>query len=128
MGKQATPRALPENEAKAVARMLRVSPQKLNLVAQMIRGKKVDTALAELQFSRKRIAVDVKKCLESAIANAENNHDLDVDDLVVAQAFVGNGLVMKRFAARGRGRSGRVYKPFSQLTIIVRQVEAEAAA
>src|SRR6266702_3372367 len=117
-----------DNEAKAVARMLRVSPQKLNLVAQLIRGRKASAALADLQFSRKRIAVDVKKCLESAIANAENNHDLDVDDLVVTQAFVGNGLVMKRFAARGRGRSGRVYKPFSQLTIIVRQVEAEAAA
>ena len=128
MGKPATPRALGDNEAKAVARMLRVSPSKLNLVAALIRGKPVDTALADLEFSRKRIAVDVKKCLESAIANAENNHDLDVDDLVVAQAFVGNGLVMKRFAARGRGRSGRVYKPFSQLTIIVRQVEAEAAA
>ena len=128
MGKAARPRTLADTEAKAVARNLRVSPQKLNLVAGLIRGKKVATALADLQFSRKRIAGDVKKCLESAIANAENNHDLDVDDLVVAQAFVGNGLVMKRFAARGRGRSGRVYKPFSQLTIIVRQVEAEAAA
>ncbi len=103
MGKQATPRALPENEAKAVARMLRVSPQKLNLVAQMIRGKKVDTASAELQFSRKRISTEVKKCLESAIANAENNHDLDVDDLVVSQAFVGKALVLKRFHARARG-------------------------
>ena len=128
MGKRAHERTLSENEAKAVARMLRVSPQKLNLVAALIRGKKVATALADLEFSRKRIARDVRKCLESAIANAENNHDLDVDDLVVAQAFVGNGLVMKRFAARGRGRSGRVYKPFSQLTIIVRQVEAAAAA
>ena len=125
MSKPKRERSLAENEAKAVARMLRVSPQKLNLVAQLIRGRKAAAALADLQFSRKRIAVDVKKCLESAIANAENNHDLDVD---VAQAFVGNGLVMKRFAARGRGRSGRVYKPFSQLTIIVRQVEAEAAA
>ena len=129
MSKPKRERSLAENEAKAVARMLRVSPQKLNLVAQLIRrGKKVASALADLEFSRKRIAKDVRKCLESAIANAENNHDLDVDDLVVAQAFVGNGLVMKRFAARGRGRSGRVYKPFSQLTIIVRQVEAEAAA
>ena len=128
MGKPSAPRALPDNEAVAIARNLRVSPQKLNLLAQLIRGRKAAAALADLQFSRKRIAVDVKKCLESAIANAENNHDLDVDDLVVAQAFVGNGLVMKRFAARGRGRSGRVYKPFSQLTIIVRQVEAEAAA
>ena len=128
MGKTARDRDLKDTEAKAVARMIRVSPQKLNLVAQMIRGKKVASALADLEFSRKRISKEVRKCLESAIANAENNHDLDVDDLVVAQAFVGNGLVMKRFAARGRGRSGRVYKPFSQLTIIVRQVEAEAAA
>ena len=127
MGKQATPRALPENEAKAVARMLRVSPQKLNLVAQLIRGKKVSTALADLQFSRKRIAVDVKKCLESAIANAENNHDLDVDDLVVSQAFVGKALVLKRFHARARGRGARILKPFSNLTIVVREVRAEAA-
>ena len=126
MGKPRRERALPENEAKAVARMLRVSPRKLNLVAQLIRGKKVDIALADLQFSNKRIAKDVKKCLESAIANAENNHDLDVDDLVVAEAHVGNGIVMKRFAPRGRGRSGRVFKPFSQLTIVVRQVEASA--
>ena len=128
MGKKSRERALSENEAKAVARMLRVSPQKLNLVAQLIRGKKVATALADLEFSRKRIARDVRKCLESAIANAENNHDLDVDDLVVAEAHVGNGIVMKRFAPRGRGRSGRVFKPFSQLTIVVRQVEAEASA
>ena len=128
MGKQATPRALPENEAKAVARMLRASPQKLNLVAQMIRGKKVDTALAELQFSRKRISTEVKKCLESAIANAENNHDLDVDDLVVSQAFVGKALVLKRFHARARGRGARILKPFSNLTIVVREVrQAEAA-
>ncbi|WP_342109151.1 50S ribosomal protein L22 [Methylobacterium sp. SI9] len=128
MGKQATPRALPENEAKAVARMLRVSPQKLNLVAQMIRGKKVDTALAELQFSRKRISTEVRKCLESAIANAENNHDLDVDDLVVSQAFVGKALVLKRFHARARGRGARILKPFSNLTIVVREVrQAEAA-
>jgi large subunit ribosomal protein L22 len=126
MGKAATPRALPDNEAKAVARMLRVSPQKLNLVAQLIRGKKVSTALADLEFSRKRIARDVRKCLESAIANAENNHDLDVDDLVVSQAFVGKALVMKRFHARARGRAGRVEKPFSNLTIIVREVEAKA--
>ncbi len=126
MGKQATPRALPENEAKAVARMLRVSPQKLNLVAQMIRGKKVDTALAELQFSRKRISTEVKKCLESAIANAENNHDLDVDDLVVSQAFVGKALVLKRFHARARGRGARILKPFSNLTIVVREVAEQA--
>ena len=128
MSKPKRERVLPENEAKAVARMLRVSPQKLNLVAQLIRGKKASSALASLQFSRKRIAGDVKKCLESAIANAENNHDLDVDALVVAEAHVGNGIVMKRFAPRGRGRSGRVFKPFSQLTIVVRQVEAEASA
>jgi large subunit ribosomal protein L22 len=126
MGKAATPRALPDNEAKAVARMLRVSPQKLNLVAGLIRGKKVATALADLEFSRKRIAQDVRKCLESAIANAENNHDLDVDDLVVSQAFVGKALVMKRFHARARGRAGRVEKPFSNLTIIVRETEAKA--
>src|SRR6059036_2352632 len=126
MSKTSAPRALAENEAKAVARMLRVSPQKLNLVAQLIRGKKVATALADLEFSRKRIARDVKKCLESAIANAENNHDLDVDDLIVSEAHVGNGIVMKRFAPRGRGRSGRIFKPFSQLTIVVRQVEASA--
>src|SRR3989337_1931093 len=108
MGKSARERDLPENEAKAVARMLRVSPQKLNLVAQLMRGKKVATALADLQFSQKRIARDVKKCLESAIANAENNHDLDVDELIVSEAHVGNGIVMKRFAPRGRGRSGRI--------------------
>src|SRR5215204_905039 len=126
MGKAATPRALPDTDAKAVARMLRVSPQKLNLLAQLIRGKKVATALADLQFSRKRIALDVKKCLESAIANAENNHDLDVDDLVVAQAHVGKGLVMKRFMPRARGRASRIQKPFSHLTIVVRQVEASA--
>ena len=127
MGKSARERDLPDNEAKAVARMLRVSPQKLNLVAQLIRGKKVATALADLTFSRKRIATDVKKCLESAIANAENNHDLDVDDLIVAEAHVGKAMVMKRWSPRGRGRSGRILKPFSHLTIIVRQVEAQAA-
>ena len=128
MGKRKRERDLPENEAKAVAKMIRVSPQKLNLVAQMIRGKKVAMALADLEFSRKRISTEVRKCLESAIANAENNHDLDVDDLIVAEAHVGNGIVMKRFAPRGRGRSGRVFKPFAQLTIVVRQVEAEAGA
>ena len=128
MGKQKAPRALGETEAKAVARMIRVSPQKLNLLAQLIRGKKVETALADLEFSRKRIAVDVKKTLESAIANAENNHDLDVDDLVVAQAFVGKALVMKRFSPRARGRAGRIEKPFSNLTIIVREVAQDAAA
>ena len=128
MGKASAPRALADNEAKAVLRMIRVSPQKLNLVAGLIRGKKVSRALADLEFSRKRIAVDVKKCLESAIANAENNHDLDVDDLVVSQAFVGKALVMKRFHARARGRAGRVEKPFSNLTIIVREVPASAEA
>ena len=127
MSKEKTPRALKENEAKAVARMLRVSPQKLNLLAQLIRGKKVDRALADLEFSRKRIAFDVKKTLESAIANAENNHDLDVDDLVVAEAHVGKALVMKRFHARARGRAGRIEKPFSNLTIVVREVEAAKA-
>jgi large subunit ribosomal protein L22 len=128
MGKRARERDLPENEAKAVARMLRVSPQKLNLVAQLIRGKKVSTALADLQFSQKRIAKDVKKCLESAIANAENNHDLDVDELIVAEAHVGKALVLKRFHPRGRGRMGRILKPFANLTIVVRQVESKAAA
>jgi large subunit ribosomal protein L22 len=126
MGKRSRERELKENEAKAVTRMLRVSPQKLNLVAQLIRGKKVQTALADLQFSRKRIAKDVRKCLESAIANAENNHDLDVDDLVVARAHVGKGLVIKRFHARGRGRAGRIMKPFSHITIVVREIEASA--
>jgi large subunit ribosomal protein L22 len=127
MGKSSRERSLPDNEAKAVVSMLRISPQKLNLVAQMIRGKKVASALADLEFSRKRIAKDVRKCLQSAIANAENNHDLDVDELVVAQAHVGKALVMKRFNSRGRGRMGRILKPFSNLTIILRQVEAQAA-
>jgi large subunit ribosomal protein L22 len=127
MGKTSRERTLPDNEAKAIARMLRVSPQKLNLVAQLIRGKKVATALADLQFSQKRIAKDVRKCLESAIANAENNHDLDVDDLIVAEAHVGKALVIKRFAPRGRGRMGRIFKPFANLTIVVRQVESKAA-
>jgi large subunit ribosomal protein L22 len=126
MGKPKSPRALPDNEAKAVARMLRVSPQKLNLVAAMIRGKKVDSALADLTFSRKRIAADVKKTLQSAIANAENNHGLDIDDLVVSEAYVGKAFVIKRFHARARGRAGRIEKPFSNLTVVVRQVEAEA--
>jgi large subunit ribosomal protein L22 len=127
MSQEKNPRALKDNEAKAVCRMIRVSPQKLNLVAQLIRGKKVDRALADLTFSQKRIALDVKKTLESAIANAENNHSLDVDDLVVAEAYVGKALVMKRFHARARGRAGRVEKPFSNLTIVVREVEAAKA-
>ena len=126
MSKQAKPRALPENEAKCVARMLRVSPQKLNLLAQLIRGKKVETALADLEFSRKRISVEVKKALERAIANAENNHELDVDDLIVSEAYVGKAMVMKRFSPRARGRAGRIEKPFSNLTIIVREVAATA--
>ncbi len=126
MSKPSRPRKLAENEAKAVARTLRVSPQKLNLLAQMIRGKKVETALADLEFSRKRIARDVRKCLQSAIANAENNHDLDIDELVVAQAHVGKSLVIKRYVPRGRGRAGRMARPFSHLTIVVRQVEAQA--
>src|SRR6201987_5723360 len=128
MSKTAHPRALADNEAKAVARTLRISPQKLNLVAQLIRGKKVQTALADLEFSRKRIAKDVRKCLESAIANAENNHELDIDDLVVAEAHVGKAIVLKRFSPRGRGRMGRIMKPFSHLTIVVREVEEAASA
>jgi len=127
MGKRARDRDLPDTDAKAVARMLRVSPQKLNLLAQLIRGKKVAAALADLQFSQKRIATEVRKCLESAIANAENNHDLDVDELVVAEAYVGKALVLKRFHPRGRGRMGKILKPFSNLTIVVRQVQSEAA-
>jgi large subunit ribosomal protein L22 len=128
MSKQPNPPRQAENEARAVARMLRVSPQKLNLLAQLIRGKKVERALADLEFSRKRSAHDVKKTLESAIANAENNHDLDVDDLVVAQAYVGKAMVMKRFQARARGRASRIEKPFANLTIIVREVAAPAEA
>ena len=123
MGKPKTERALKDNEAKAVLRMLRISPQKLNLVAQLIRGKKVEKALAELEFSHKRISGQVKKVLESAIANAENNHGLDPDSLVVAEAYVGDGLIMKRFMARGRGHAARLEHTFSNLTIVVRQVE-----
>lgn len=125
MGQVANIRREAETEAKAVARNLRVSPQKLNLVAQLIRGKKVSTALADLEFSQKRIARDVKKCLESAIANAENNHDLDIDELVVSQAFVGKSIVMKRIQFHGRGRTGRVVKPFSNITIVVAQKAGE---
>ena len=128
MAKAKTERALGDNEAKAVARTLRVSPQKLNLVAALIRGKKASVALADLTFSRKRIAEAVKKTLESAIANAENNHDLDVDALVVAEAFVGKSITMKRFHARGRGKASRVEKPFSHLTIVVREVAAKGEA
>jgi large subunit ribosomal protein L22 len=127
MGKAARARVLKDNEAKAILRMLRVSPQKLGLLAGLIRGKKVAGALADLQFSKKRAARDVKKCLESAIANAENNHDLDVDDLVVAEAHVGKAFVIKRWMPRGRGKSGKVFSTFSNLTIVVREVEAKAA-
>ena len=126
MGKENNPRRVAENEAFAKTKMLRTSPQKLNLVAALIRGKKVNTALADLTFSRKRIAGDVKKTLESAIANAENNHDLDVDALVVKEAFVSKGLVMKRFSPRARGRVGQIQKPFANLTIVVREVEETA--
>lgn len=128
MGKPSRERALPDNEAKAVTRNLRVSPQKLNLVAGMIRGKKVNDALLDLEFSRKRIAQDVRKCVMSAVANAENNHQLDVDRLVVSEAYVGKNLVMKRFQARARGRAGMIHKPFSQITVIVREVDEEAEA
>ncbi len=128
MGKSSKARALKDNEAKAIARMLRVSPQKLGLVAGLIRGKKVNGALADLEFSRKRAARDVKKCLESAIANAENNHDLDVDDLIVAEAHVGKAFVIKRWMPRGRGKSGSVFSTFSNLTIVVREVEEKKPA
>jgi large subunit ribosomal protein L22 len=128
MSKKANPRRLADNEAKATIRMLRVGPQKLNLLAQLIRGKKVATALADLEFSNKRISLEVRKALESAIANAENNHELDVDDLVVAEAYVGKDIVLKRFSPRARGRSGRIEKPFSNITIVVREVAAPTAA
>jgi len=125
MAKEKNPRRAAENEAIAVARNLRTSPQKLNLVAGMIRGKPVERALAELSFSKRRIANDVRKTLQSAIANAENNHGLDVDELIVAEAYVGKNLVLKRGRPRARGRFGRILKPFSQLTIKVRQVEEQ---
>ena len=125
MGKDTNPRRVAENEAMAKLRMLRTSPQKLNLVAAMIRGKKVDKALTELAFSKKRIAIDVKKCLQSAIANAENNHNLDIDKLVVSEAYVGKALVMKRFRPRARGRGGKILKPISNLTVIVKENQEE---
>jgi large subunit ribosomal protein L22 len=128
MGKQKRERVLPESEAQAVVKNLRVSPQKLNLLAQLIRGKKVDTALADLEFSRKRIAKDVRKCVMSAVANAENNHGLDVNDLVVKEAFVGKNLVITRFHARGRGRMSPIEKPFAQLTVVVKAQEEETQA
>ncbi len=126
MGKPSAERALADNEAKAFVKMMRVSPQKLNVVAGMIRGKDASKALADLSFSRRRIAGEVKKALQSAIANAENNHQLDVDRLYVAEAFVGKALVMKRFRARARGRVGRIVKPWSNLTVIVREREETA--
>jgi len=126
MGKAKNERRLNDNEARAYLRRIRVSPQKLNLVAQMIRGKPADAALATLTFSKRRIANDVKKALQSAIANAENNHQLDVDRLYVAEAYVGKNLVMKRFRARARGRMGRIEKPFSNLTVVVREREETA--
>ncbi len=127
MGQAKNPRRLSDNECRAKLRLIRISPQKLNLVAEMIRGKKVERALNELEFSRKRIARDVKKVLESAIANAENNHGLDIDDLVVAEAFMGKNIVMRRFRPRARGRAGKIEKPFSELTIVVREQAEEAA-
>ena len=125
MGQKANKSRLLENEAMAKVRNIRTSPQKLNLVAQSIRGVKADKAVASLSFSRKRIANDVKKTLQTALANAENNHGLDVDKLFVKEAYVGKGLVMKRLRARARGRAARVLKPFSHLTIIVHEKEEE---
>ena len=126
MGKEKNPRRVADNEAMAKLRMLKTSPQKLNLLAGLIRGKKVDRALNDLTFSKKRIAADVKKCLQSAIANAENNHNLDVDGLIVSEAYVGKNLTLKRGRPRARGRFGRIIKPFSELTIKVRQLEEQA--
>lgn len=123
MAKMKNPRRVTDTQARAKLRLIRTSPIKLNLVAQMIRGQKVDKALADLEFSRKRIASEVRKCLESAIANAENNHGLNIDSLIVSEAYVGKNLVMKRFRARARGRGSRILKPFSELTIIVREIE-----
>ena len=125
MGKASAPRRLDDNEAMAYAKAIRTSPQKLNLVAQMIRGKDAAAALTDLAFSRRRIAVDVRKVLQAAIANAENNHQLDVDRLVVSEATVGRAFVMKRFRPRARGRVGRIRKPFSNLTVIVRERDEE---
>lgn len=126
MSKDKNPRRVADNEARAKLRMLKTSPQKLNLVAGLIRGKKVERALTDLTFSKKRIALDVKKCLQSAIANAENNHNLDVDELIVAEAYVGKNLTMKRGRPRARGRFGKIMKPFAEVTIVVRQVEEQA--
>ncbi len=126
MSKDKNPRRVADNEAMAKLRMLRTSPQKLNLVAGLIRGKKVEQALTDLTFSKKRVSQDVKKCLQSAIANAENNHNLDVDELVVAEAYVGKNLTMKRGRPRARGRFGKIIKPFAEITIKVRQVEEQS--
>jgi len=126
MGQKKNERRFSDTEAMAKGRMIKTSPQKLNLVAQTIRGLKVEKALAELSFSRKRVAQNVKKVLESAIANAENNHDLDIDSLVVDKAFVGKNIVMKRWRARARGRVGRIQKPFAEITIVVKEVEEAA--
>ncbi len=125
MGKRANERRLAENEAMAMTRRLRISAQKLNLVAESIRGLAVDDALSRLSFSRRRIAGDVRKTVQSAIANAENNHNLDVDRLYVAEATVGRAMVMKRWRARARGRVARIEKPFSHLTVVVREREEQ---
>ncbi len=125
MGKAKTERRLQDNEAQAVGRMVRISPQKLNLVAQSIRGLDCGAALAELTFSRRRIAGDVKKLLQSAIANAENNHQLDIDRLYVSEATVGKRMVLKRWRARARGRVARIHKPFSNITIVLRERDEE---
>ncbi len=126
MSKSKNTRRVAENEAQAVSKMMRTSGQKLNLVAQMIRNKPVDKALTDLTFSKKRIAGDVKKCLQSAIANAENNHNLDVDELIVSEAYVGKNMTLKRGRPRARGRFGKILKPFAEITIVVRQVEEQA--
>jgi len=126
MGQKKNARRVGDSEAMAKGRMIKTSPQKLNLLAELIRGKPVEKAMAELSFSRKRVAQHVKKVLESAIANAENNHDLDIDSLVVGKAFVGKNIVMKRWRPRARGRTGKILKPFSEITIVVKEVEETA--
>ncbi len=128
MGQEANKKRTADNEAMAMAKYLRTSPQKLNLVCQTIRGKNAGKALIDLEFNNRRIAQDVRKCLQSAIANAENNHGLDVDNLYVAEAFVGKSITMKRFRARARGRASKIVKPFSRLTVIVREREDAAKA
>ncbi len=126
MSKKPAARALAENEAMAFNSAIRISPRKLNLVAESIRGLGAEAAVAQLTFSKRRVAQDVRKVLQSAIANAENNHQLDVDRLYVAEAYVGKGLMMKRWRARARGRVGRIEKPFSNLTVVVREREEKA--